>query len=116
MTIGNTFEFINARELRLRFVSVLETGRRNFTGKEYEGWAPTIESKIHEIDRAGEEFLMQLAFGSGATISGLRYVRCVSSATALTPLQPTVLLGGSLPPANLLTGASPDSIEPRLFR
>ena len=115
MTIANAFEFVNARELRRRFVSALETGRRNLTGKEYLEWAPTIENRLHEIDRAGEEFFVRLAFGSSETVSAPSYVRYLSSATALTALQPTVLLDGSLSATNLLTGPSPESVAPLLF-
>jgi|SRR5690242_13708026 hypothetical protein len=115
MTIESAFEFVNARELRRRLISTLQTGRRNLTGKEYEEWSPLIEDKIHDIDHACEAFLMRLAFGSGKTVSTNGYVRYVSSATALTPLQPTVLVGGRFSLSNVLTGASPNSVAPRLF-
>jgi len=57
---------------------------------------------------------MKLAFGSGQTISTPMYFQYVSSAMALTPLQPTVL-SSSMSSTNLLTGASPETVAPLLF-
>jgi hypothetical protein len=115
MTINNAFEYVNSREARRRFLSSLEVGRRNLTGKEFEEWAPSIENKVHAIERAGNAFLMQLAFGSAETVHAFKYVCYVSAATSLTPLQPTVSFNGSFAPSNLLTGASPESVAPPLF-
>jgi len=52
--------------------------------------------------------------GSGQTISTPMYFQYVSSAMALTPLQPTVL-SSSMSSTNLLTGASPETVAPLLF-
>jgi hypothetical protein len=114
MTIENNFEFVNSRELRRRFASTLATGRRNLTGAEYAQWAPSIEQKIYEIDQACEQFFVRLAFDTGHTISAPNYIRYLSSATSLTHLQPSVF-SGSFYSANILTGASPESVAPPLF-
>lgn len=113
MTIHNAYEFSNLQELRQRVKTAMQVGKRNLTGAEYDQWAPSMESKLQQIDKASEDFLVRLAFGSKETTSTVLYANYFVATGTTVRVQPNVLSGGAVP-VNVLTGVPPETIAPRL--
>jgi len=71
--------------------------------------------QLHEIDRAGEEYFMKLAFGPGRQSPRPCIFSTYLQRWRWTPLQPTVLSSSIVLDESPMTGASPETVAPLLF-